>query len=56
MVQNNPFRALPLMAQKYIFSPSGPNSYVSDQFFFFFNEEFELRPFPFHLALVSYQV
>ena len=54
MVQNNPLRALPFTAQEYIpFRPSGLNSCVPDQFFFFFflNQELELRPSLLRLAL-----
>ena len=54
MVQNNLLRALPFTAQEYIpFRPSGLNSCVSDQFFFFFflNQELEQRPSLLRLAL-----
>ena len=51
MIQNNPFRALPFMAQEYIsFRPSGLNSCVPD-LFFFLNQELELRPSLLCLAL-----
>ena len=52
-VQNNLLRALLFMAQEYIpFRPSGLNSCVSDQFFFFFlYQELELRPSLLCLAL-----